>query len=268
MAKQKKLVGKEGFETFYSSVYAERWNVLKEALVDEPNYQLFTYNDYSPQNDSKYFLDKASVIAASALPLENAHNILDMCAAPGGKSLIIASRMLEDAKLVCNERSADRRNRLVKNLDEQLPTSVRERICISGLDGALICKKERDVYDAILLDAPCSSERHVFTSPQYLSQWTLGRIKNLSFIQWSLVSSAILLLKKDGYLVYSTCSLAPEENDLIVEKLLKKYPEIKVIDANFSVDNSIILEKTKYGYHILPDKSNGAGPIYFTLVKK
>ena len=278
MAKNK-LSGKESFEQYYSSLYGERWNDLKESFSLEPLYATFKFENCEP-----YYLDAASVFASSCLPLENSINILDMCAAPGGKSLILASRMSENSSLVCNERSAERRNRLCTVVKESLPPEIYEKIQITGNDGALICKKTDKKFDSILLDAPCSSERHVYNSPKHLEQWTASRVKNLSFTQWSLLSSAFLSLNGTGYILYSTCALAKDENDSVIQKLIKKYSklqenfkiEVCKIDFSHVYKNipscaqipELIIETTEFGYQILPDKNRGAGPIYFCLIKK
>ena len=278
MAKNK-LSGKESFEQYYSSLYGERWNDLKESFSLEPLYATFKFENCEP-----YYLDAASVFASSCLPLENSINILDMCAAPGGKSLILASRMSENSSLVCNERSAERRNRLCTVVKESLPPEIYEKIQITGNDGALICKKTDKKFDSILLDAPCSSERHVYNSPKHLEQWTASRVKNLSFTQWSLLSSAFLTLNDTGYILYSTCALANDENDSVIQKLIKKYSklqenfkiEVCQIDFSHVYKNipscvqipELIIETTEFGYQILADKNRGAGPIYFCLIKK
>lgn len=270
----KKECGKEIFESYYQAKFGDRWNTLKESLFLEPQYGKFISSDGS----NEYFLDAGSIIAALSLPLENANNILDMCAAPGGKSLFLASRMNKDAVLLCNERSQDRRNRLISNLETYLPKTVFDRITCTGYDGAVMCKKKQE-FDAILLDAPCSSERHVITSEKHLAMWTQSRIKNLSFTQWSLLSSAYLMLKEHGYLLYATCALSEQENDLVIKRLMKKEKGSSLVNidiseiAKFAVTNGYIdriidAEKTEFGYHVLPDEQNGAGPLYFCLLTK
>ncbi len=279
MAKNK-LSGKDSFEQYYFSLYGERWDSLKNSFVTEPLYATFKYEDWVP-----YYLDSASVFAANCLPLKENSENLDMCAAPGGKSLILASKMDENSSLVCNERSADRRNRLCSVIKESLPEKISKNIQITGNDGSLICKKTEKKFDSILLDAPCSSERHVYNSSKHLEQWTASRVKNLSFTQWALLSSAFLSLKDEGYILYSTCALANEENDGVIKKLLKKYAKSNFSDFNITIEQidfenslknlpafvkipDLIIEKTEYGYQILPDKNMGAGPIYFSLIKK
>jgi 16S rRNA C967 or C1407 C5-methylase (RsmB/RsmF family) len=270
MAKKNNNSGKEAFEKYYSEIYGERWIKIKEAFVKEPCYYSFQI-----KNDSEaYYLDYASYFAANVLPLEEAHEILDMCAAPGGKTLVLASRMNAEAKLQSNERSGERRNRLIKNISDFLPENISSRITVTSYDGSIMCKTTDKSYDAILLDAPCSSDRHVLNDEKYLSMWSLARTKNLSFTQWSLLSSAWRLLAENGFLLYATCSISPAENDEVIKKLLKKFPDAKINDINSASIKQInnfdflVIEKTNYGYMIMPDLSNNAGPLYFSLVKK
>ena len=271
-----KLSGPQGFETYYNQLYGDRWPALKEAFFKENQaveYQI-------PGSEKSYFLDSASVLAALCLPLENAHNILDLCAAPGGKTLVLASRMSTDAKLSSNERSPDRKHRLATVVQTCLPPEITEKITISCSDGSTWCTRQSECFDRILLDAPCSSERHVIADPKYLNTWSLSRIKTVTMEQWALLSSAYRLLEVQGILLYSTCALCPQENDDMIERLFKKFNKdgsaFKLLEANPQPDQiksccKITLpdyEKTKYGYQILPDKQNGAGPIYFSIIQK
>ncbi len=266
MAAKKKsnnLVGELGFDTYYSELFQERWEPLKAALLQEKE-----NSSYNEKLLKPYFLDSASVLAAAALPLENAEKILDMCAAPGGKSLVLASKMNLSATMISNERSRERKNRLVRVLDEHLPQDIRERITVTNRDASMWCKYEKETYDAILLDAPCSSERHVLQDKKYLDQWSAARIKNLSIAQWALLSSAFLCLKKGGYILYATCALSPTENDAVVKKLIKKYPTAEIMSI-FNQDTVRgVAEQTEVGYHVLPDSHQGAGPLFFSLIKK
>ena len=93
-AKQKKPSGREAFEEYYSSLLVERWQKIKEAFVKENT----PVEYHIPGAEKSYFLDSASVLAALCLPLDESENILDLCAAPGGKTLVIASRMSSDAQ--------------------------------------------------------------------------------------------------------------------------------------------------------------------------
>ena len=280
------LKGAAGFEQYYSSLYGPRWEALKKAFAaptDSVEFKL-------PGAQKPYYLDSASIFAAQCLPLDGAVDILDLCAAPGGKTLILASRMGQDAVLYSNERSAQRKHRLAVVVEECLPADISERVKVSCSDGATWCKRQSECFDAILLDAPCSSERHVLADPKYLEQWSPSRIKTVTMEQWALLSSAFRLLRRGGYLLYSTCALCPQENDGMIDRLIKKFgadsfeiQEPAVIasgaTATFAKQNvgkhapacdqsTILLEKSIHGHQILPDTSNGAGPIYFSLIKK
>lgn len=272
---QTKLKGKEGFEEYYSSLFKDRWNSLKQSFLQESVYATFSIDNCEP-----YYLDPASVFAASQLPLDGAKDILDLCAAPGGKTLILASRMDEDAVLVSNERSPSRKNRLVQVCNQCLPESISSRIKISCSDGSKWCTTQTECYDRILLDVPCSSERHVFADEKYLDMWSPSRVKSLAIEQWALLSSAYRLLRNDGFLLYSTCALNPKENDEVIARLLKKFSSAEIVfkDSIPELNSDIVkfckiekipqAERTEFGFHILPDVQAGMGPIWFTLIHK
>lgn len=276
--KKETISGEKLFEQYYSGLLGERWNSIKDAFLNEPDYCAFG----EAESEEKYYIDAASVLCAGCLPVGGAESILDMCAAPGGKTLILASRMDENAVLLANERSKDRYCRLSNVVKTFLPESVSSRISLSCADGSVLCRndKNRERFDSILLDAPCSSERHVFNDKKYLTQWTKNRVKSLSMAQWSLLSSAFLMLKSGGHILYSTCALADDENDGVISRLLKKYESASVLEIDIAEKKTELMnrfgwldhlpdtERTIYGYRILPDVSEGAGPIYFCLVKK
>jgi 16S rRNA C967 or C1407 C5-methylase (RsmB/RsmF family) len=181
---KKKLQGASGFDEYYSSIYGERWNSLKESFSKESQ----SVEWKVPGSQKSYFLDSASVLAAVSLPLENSKNILDLCAAPGGKTVVIASRMPSDAILSSNERSPDRKHRLSVVVQTCLPPEINKNVKVSCSDGSTWCTRQTECFDTILLDAPCSSERHVYNDSKYLNQWSLSRIKTVTTEQWALLS--------------------------------------------------------------------------------
>lgn len=268
--KNKKQTGAEGFDAYYSALFPDRWEGLKQAFSLESD-----YCEWKAGGEKSYFLDSASVRAALSLPLSGAKNILDLCAAPGGKTLVLASNMDKDARLLSNERSQDRKTRLFNTVQDCLSPEIKERVTVICKDGAVMCRANENFFDAILLDAPCSSERHVFLDSKYLSEWSPSRIKTLSMAQWALLSSAWRMLKPEGFLLYSTCALSPDENDKVVAKLLKKFTDAKILEPKIALDYKSFIsntlpeyEKTDYGARILPDKAEGAGPLYFCLLQK
>ena len=271
--KTQKRPGSQSFHEYYKNLFGDRWQNLCAALLEKPDSRQYKVHE----SCEPYFLDSASIRSAISLPLSGAEHILDLCAAPGGKTIVLASLMGENAQLLSNERSGERKIRLQKSCDSCLPPSVRERVTVTNKDGAVLCraKENIDFFDAILLDAPCSSERHVLGDKKYLDEWSPARIKTLSMAQWSLLSSAWRMLSPGGHLLYSTCALSPAENDDVIARLLKKFPDalIKTPEiagdvSRFTKDEFPAAEKTEFGAHILPDRANGAGPLYFSLVQK
>ncbi len=268
MKRLKQVSGAAAFESYYDALFGNRWAGLREALLQETQPVAFSVRGGKP-----YYLDQASIYAAQALPPIDGGTCLDMCAAPGGKTLVIASRMGQDAQIQANELSRARRLRLLTVLNEYLPPDVRARIEVTGYDAATLPRYRQACYDRILLDVPCSSERHVITDAKYLACWTPARIKMLAQRQWALLSAAFLLLKPGGFLLYATCALTDAENDGVVQKLLKKYGNEAIVRNSAHAINgagmaSILGEKTVFGCRFLPDTCGGAGPLYFSLIEK
>lgn len=271
---KKKEMETPSFDAYYSLEFGDRWASLKEALL-APSFSCpFEYNLNKP-----YHMDMASIAVAMCVPEIEVGSILDMCAAPGGKTLVLASRLKEEVILQSNELSSNRRFKLKRVIAEHLSENLRKKITITGYDGSVMACMMRDKYERILLDAPCSSERHVITSSKALKEWSPSRIKSLAIRQWALLSSAFLMLKSGGFLVYSTCALLDAENDCVIEKLVKKYKNANVLTldlekilskSNLFSSNSKLYEPihTRYGYFYLPDLYLGAGPMYFSVIEK
>ncbi len=271
--KAEQKTGEAGFDFFYAEYFGERWKNLRESFLKKTDCV-----EFKAGGEKSYFLDSASVLCACSLPLVGAKKILDVCAAPGGKSVVLASRMESDAALISNERSEARKKRLTSSILQCLPKNVSERVFVWGRDGAKLCldKKNIESFDRILLDAPCSSERHVFCDKKYLEKWSPSRIRALASEQWALLSCAWRLLKFDGFLLYSTCALCAQENDEQISRLCRKFgSEVEVVKnppissvSDFCFEKFPIGEKPDFGTNVLPDSTNGAGPLYFSLVHK
>lgn len=277
MKRIKKAHGAAAFESYYSSLFGSRWQTLRSALLQETQPIAFSIHGGKP-----YYLDRASIYAAQALPPIEEGECLDMCAAPGGKTLVLASCMGQKAHIQANELSRARRERLRTVLKDHLSEAILSRIDVTGFNAAAIPRYRQACYDRILLDAPCSSERHVITEPKHLAAWTVSRITMLAQRQWALLSAAFLLLKPCSFLVYATCSLTDTENDNVVHKLLKKYGKAVIIHncaehnstvkmheiQPFGIADALPCEKTAFGCRFLPDTCAGAGPLYFSLIEK
>ena len=265
MGKARKESGEQRFEEYYGSIYGDRWPALHDALRQETNPV-----SLSDRLTVPYYMDKASILAVSMLPISENNSVLDMCAAPGGKTLSIALRLNGKGSLIANDRSASRRNRLIKVLNDSLTPELRQVVRVTGHDSTMWSLHERDAYDRILLDAPCSSERHVLADSSALAQWSPNRPKQLSIQQFAMLAAALDAAKDGAYILYSTCSICPLENELIIDKLFKKRPGL-FVEEDLAAAHPEITQQSEglaHGRIVLPDVQDGCGPLYFCLVRK
>jgi 16S rRNA C967 or C1407 C5-methylase (RsmB/RsmF family) len=189
-----------------------------------------------------------------------------------------------DGNLYCTDVSSDRRSRLKRTISSYIPAHIRENhISVlpgDGTSNTFFAQFGYNRFDRILVDAPCSSERHLIFNEKEMLKWGVGRSKINAKRQVALLWNALRLTKPGGRIVYSTCSLSPHENDHVIEKVLLKirkqrYPSssnasagretakhLTVVPLQGVSDIRIGGDATKYGYHILPDVSDSWGPIY------
>ncbi|WP_102346987.1 16S rRNA (cytosine(967)-C(5))-methyltransferase RsmB [Bacillus sp. Marseille-P3661] len=174
--------------------------------------------------------DESSMLVARALDVLPNQMILDSCAAPGGKTTHIAELLNGSGKVV----AVDLHPHKVKLIEEQLNrlrlSNVETRVSDSRKLRELF---EPETFDRILVDAPCSGFGVIRRKPDIKYSKTANDVKGLASIQLSILDSIAPLLKKGGKLVYSTCTIDPEENDGVVEQFLHSHPE-------YTYDESLI----------------------------
>jgi len=163
--------------------------------------------------------DPASFVPVLALDPRAGEYVLDICAAPGGKTTHIAALSKNKAHITANDTS---RTRFFKMRDLFTTYGVQADTVL--YDGRFLRKHlGTQQYDKILLDAPCSGEAAINpANPKSYEQWSTSKVKRLSRLQEQLIMIAYDLLKPNGTLVYSTCTIAPEENELVIDYLLKR----------------------------------------------
>ncbi|MFC1666097.1 NOL1/NOP2/sun family putative RNA methylase [Nanoarchaeota archaeon] len=220
-----------------------------------------------------YIQELASCLPVIALKPKPHEKILDLCSAPGSKTTQIASVVENTGSIIANEVSLGRIKILSSNLERCGVTNT----IITKKDGIALCnklKKEGFEFDKILVDAPCSGEGTLRSSLKTYSMWNPKTIKTLSRLQKNLFKSAFGVLKLDGEIVYSTCTYAPEENEEIVDWVLKEFGEqIKIEKISLPVktregirkwEEKKYLEDVKYSCRVYPHDNNTEG---FFLVK-
>lgn len=165
-----------------------------------------------------YIQNLASMLAVEILAPKPGEEILDLCAAPGGKTSQMAMLMANRGRIAAVEPVKERYWRLKANLDRLGVTISR---CYR-MDGRAVGVKTPGRFDRILVDAPCSSEtRFSCLAPESFEFWSLSKIKALSYKQKQLLLSALKALIPGGRLLYCTCSFAPEENEQVVDFTLR-----------------------------------------------
>jgi 16S rRNA (cytosine1407-C5)-methyltransferase len=168
-----------------------------------------------------YYLQAlTSMLPPLILNPSSKERVLDLCSAPGSKTTQIAELMDNKGILVVNELEIDRIKALVFNLDKMNFLNYG----VVNSKGEILSKYYDAYFDKILVDAPCSGLGIIQKKIEVNKWWSLERVNNLSEIQYKLLVSAIKMLKVYGELVYSTCTLTPEENEVIISKVLEKYP--------------------------------------------
>ncbi|KKR05623.1 MAG: Ribosomal RNA small subunit methyltransferase B [candidate division WS6 bacterium GW2011_GWF2_39_15] len=175
-----------------------------------------------------YIQNLSSMIPAAVLDPKSNEVVLDMCAAPGSKTSQMASMLNNKGEIVANDVDRFRAGKLIEILHMFNVKNVKVRS--EGGEG--IGKREEGHYDKILLDAPCSGEGLVYLRGEKpLRFWNIKKVKPMVATQKKLIESAFQALKKGGVLVYSTCTLEPEENEGVVTHLLAKYKNAEIEEA-------------------------------------
>ncbi len=178
-------------------------------------------------NDGAIYLqNESSWVPVVALKPHPGEKVLDICAAPGGKTSHIAALMHNKGTLVANDNSRRRLMKLQQNLARLHITAE-----YSLHDGAKLSKSfPENSFDKILLDAPCSGEGLInLVQQKTLESWSVAHIRRLSHLQKQLIIEAWKLLKPGGRLVYSTCTMAPEEDEIVVNHLLKRNKDAIIV---------------------------------------
>lgn len=188
-----------------------------------------------------YYLQEPSAMAvAEVLAPQPGDWVIDLAAAPGGKTTHIASLMQNQGLLVANEVDYKRAGALLQNLERW---GVHNTI-VTNEGIARLARNWAAVFDRVLLDAPCSGEGMFRKSDEALRMWSEANIQHCALRQDRLLAQAAELVKPQGILVYSTCTFAPEENEGVIIGFLKQHPDFSLESINLpgvSSGQSVVL---------------------------
>ncbi len=192
-------------------------------VIDHTAKSLGSFPEYL--HGEYYLLDTGSIAVAKALDAKKQESVLDMCAAPGGKLIYSAIMMANKGHIV----ALDSKNRIgaLKNNIERMGITNTMCFAMDATSAKLGLK-----FDKILLDAPCSG--NFISDPSWFKKRSAKQFKERSSLQKALLMSAAELLKKNGYIIYATCSIEPEENEEVVQWALDNL-EVVVEDTKLNI---------------------------------
>jgi len=233
------------------------WSVNGYYLKERPSFTLdplFHAGAYYVQEASSMFLEH---VLSNATSLNAPLKILDLCAAPGGKSTLIQSLMHEDALLVSNEVIKGRVGVLCDNITRWGAANV---VCTQN--DARDFQKLPEFFDVILVDAPCSGSGLFRKDKDAIDEWSLQNVKLCSGRQERILADVLPALKPNGLLIYSTCSFSKEEDEDICDYVVRdhKMNSVRIdIKEEWKIVETIAELSGAYGYRFYPDKLKGEG---------
>ncbi len=254
-SRMKALLGEDGFNKYIGSfsekpVMAVRINTAKTSVqkwkeicpfdIEEIPWckNGFIVNNASKAEISKhpyyfaglyYIQEPSAMLPAAILPVENGDKVLDLCAAPGGKAVEIASKLNGSGILVANDISVSRTAALVKNLQ----MAGASNIVVTAETPEHLSVHFKEYFDKILLDVPCSGEGMFRRKPDMVKDWMDKGPLYYAAIQRDILNYAYTMLKPGGNIVYSTCTFSVEEDEEMVQWFTDTYKDIEICKIPF-----------------------------------
>jgi len=217
-----------------------------------------------------YIQESSAMIPVEVLNPKENEIVLDLCAAPGGKTTQILDKMHNTGLLISNEIIAKRANILKDNISRLGFTNS----IVLNENVETISNRFNDYFDKILVDAPCSGEGMFRKNPEAIQEWSVDNVNMCAERQLNILNTIKNCLKENGILVYSTCTFSPQENEQVIEKLLKENKDLKLLEITIqnltdgliqnTINNFEEIQKTK---RIFPHINRGEGHFVAKLVK-
>ncbi|KAF6720318.1 5-methylcytosine rRNA methyltransferase NSUN4 [Oryzias melastigma] len=227
-----------------------------------------------------YLMDAASVLPCLALNVQQGHTVLDLCAAPGGKTLALLQTQL--IRFLCvNDASVSRTSRLKKVLHSYVPKQflTDEQLRVTSFDGTKWGEIERNTFDRVLVDVPCTTDRHSLLEDDnnIFSRSRMGERRRLPQLQVELLLAGIQAACPGGEIVYSTCSLSLNQNLSVVEQAVYLAQEnfgiqLQVVNlrglTKLFGDTFCFAPDLRLGEMVVPHLAANFGPIYLCKLRR
>lgn len=210
-----------------------------------------------------FYLQEASAMSpASYMDFFEGMRVLDLSAAPGGKTLQIATALGSKGFLLSNDISVSRQRATLRNIEKYGLSNV----AVSAESPGKIASQLPLTFDAILVDAPCSGEGMFVKDRAYMEEWQEDGPKRFQELQLSILESVLPALRPEGYIMYSTCTFNSYENEAVIEAFLKAHPEFMAEELD--VSPSIRVGLLPNTYRIWPHRARGLGHFFCKLRRR
>jgi NOL1/NOP2/sun family putative RNA methylase len=239
------------------------WQLGGFYLSERPS---FTYNPLFHAG-TYYVQEPASMLISQFLEPENYQTALDLCAAPGGKSTLLVSALSAESVLVANEVIRSRAAVLAENI-----TRWGYPNCIVTNNDPKEIGKLSDIFDLMLIDAPCSGEGMFRKDKESQKEWSEDNVALCAARQQRIVASVLPALRKGGHIIYSTCTYSEAENEEAIRWILANFEEIEIypknLDESFGAVGVEINGIENAAYRCYPHRLKGEGFFVCRLRKK
>ncbi len=220
-----------------------------------------------------YIQEPGAMAPAECIDIDPDWKILDMCAAPGGKSTQLKNKLGENGLLVSNEIISSRCRILTGNI-ERLGLLNTVTTC---MDTKKLIKYFPGLFDLIMCDAPCSGEGMFRKEDIAIDEWSEENVIMCAARQMEILENAVHLLSPDGFIIYATCTFSLEENEMLIDSFLKAYPDFEIIPVKEAVRNATAdgisfegceCENIHFARRFYPYISKGEGQFMAVLHRK
>jgi len=246
--------------------------MAKNIFADNQNVPWLEAGKYIPENFSPskdpnwsaggyYVQEASSMLIANFIDKKPDQKILDLCAAPGGKTTLVAAAVPKSCLIFANEVVTKRVHTLKENVIKE------------GMDNVLITQNQAtdfqalgQYFDTIFVDSPCSGEGLCRKNPDIWDSWSVEIVKQCSFRQTEILQEIAGCLQVGGQLIYSTCTFNSIENEEVVNLFLENNPEFVLEKLSYNPDWGVV-SQVDGCYHLFPSKAKGEGLFIATLRK-